>query len=553
MRPLTSINSGLAQSFDSSQLVNSLYARRMKREEALQKSIMDYDPNSIWSRDIPEFSERMKEYRSFVSSNYDKLLRSSENNDIWLKKRQMEDGLKYFIAGSKNAQESYNQAMMRYNDASGKFRTPENQEILYNFYHPDTWGNKKEAYNTNQAFDPTPLQNMKMNVVIDREPITEILKGAAKGYKTTSSQRIGNKTFLRELDYDIAEVDNKIKSIWEDGSGKNSGEEIRNKYSNNFNEFKMDAYNMMKKYDEGIDLTDPKERKTPTKVPMVTPVAPTSKTTGTSIKSDDGQGIKAISNIAQANRVEITEMKTYTDGVIQTYYPEGSKAGLVQSEKSKTFTVTGKFWGARAKTTLYIKENVKVEDGSNQVIERELKAGEMIPAEVVAMSATPFSKMEKKWNGKDKGMKPVEDKFLVPIGSANYDQYIEENWFAEGQMALQSGDLDMNDVDYSSGQVGIMGGTKKAIVLWSDLDASLAEPSAQWKARFGLNIDDKINQYYGNQPPKHIVKFVNPVSQGNTQNTPSTPDLKPTPMNNGAILTEEQKRQRLEAIKSKKK
>lgn len=105
------IGKGEAQVFDTSKLAGMAVGRQQmlaqkaldekkKKEKELLDSIVELDTSKLWERDLPMYTDKWENYRTFVKDNYQALQNPSKNVELHQKKKKMEQEMLQFVNSS---------------------------------------------------------------------------------------------------------------------------------------------------------------------------------------------------------------------------------------------------------------------------------------------------------------------------------------------------------------------------------------------------------------------------------------------------------------------
>jgi len=169
LKPTTPTSAGLAQVFDTSGLVQYAYQERQRRQERLQKNVLEYDPSKMWDKHIPEYQARYSELEEFVSTNHQKLLNATDNMDIWREYKAKQNDIKNFVAIAAQDQTNSQEGLRML--ANEKYSNTANEELIdakfnkqigRDFYKDPDW-----------ALDPRNA--MRRNIDINYQGYSEFL------------------------------------------------------------------------------------------------------------------------------------------------------------------------------------------------------------------------------------------------------------------------------------------------------------------------------------------------------------------------------------------
>lgn len=225
-KPTTPTSAGLAQVFDTSSYKEEERAdakeERLRMQERLNKTQLQYDPRGMHKSHIPAYQKLMNEYLQFIGNNETKLLNAGENTQTWLQKQQLENQIKNVVAGSiQYNQDLGNGLKMTLNNES--YMNPDNEKMV------DTLDNI--IWTKDQVLDGTaymPVQsNLKRNYMVDERQIVADLQ----------KKVIGDTELIQGGEYDIKRVSGMLDSEAADeylfglyNSGTRDGGDIRSKY-----------------------------------------------------------------------------------------------------------------------------------------------------------------------------------------------------------------------------------------------------------------------------------------------------------------------------------
>lgn len=261
IKPLTNIQSGWAQSFDTSGLVQAAYEAREKRRANLEKNFKQFDPSSIWYRDTKKFQEMYNDYLSTYSNLWDKASKNDMSAVMELK--QKENNLLNFVAGSKGAEQmmKYAQNLMLSNP---KYNNEENQNLLNGIITGDLYGGLEKGYESGDAFNNTFIKDFKRNINIDlSSAVSELSKLGTPSATPESSKVIPGTNQSRvksAIEYPDDQIDQYAASTWENGDGKNTPEDLKARYGEDgLVDYRNDLYNRLPKYSVK-DMSMPTEK-----------------------------------------------------------------------------------------------------------------------------------------------------------------------------------------------------------------------------------------------------------------------------------------------------
>jgi len=263
IRPLTPTRAGWAQSFDTSGIVQAAYEERENRRKRFEKNIKEFDPSSVWYRDIPEFSKKVNQYYSFISDNYDKLTSKSRNIDTWQEMKSMENDLLNFSAASKSMGAQVKQAQNLMLQRPDLYDTAENRKLIDDRITGAAWGSLEEGYKTGEAHNNTFMNQFARNIHLDTTGMTkQLMAFGEEDIQNPETALIGEKKDIQAykypIQYDMEGLSNQIRDWWENGymSGTTriTGEEIQRKFNGDVEAFAQKVAGGLPEY------SDPKER-----------------------------------------------------------------------------------------------------------------------------------------------------------------------------------------------------------------------------------------------------------------------------------------------------
>jgi hypothetical protein len=251
IRPLTPTNAGWAQSFDSSGLVSALYEDRENKRKRFEKNIKSFDPNTVWYRDIPEFSKKVNDYYSFISDNYDKLSNKSQNIELWQQMKDRESELMNFSASSKAMGQQVKQAQNLMLQRPELYDTAENRQLIDDVITGQRWGGLPKGYETGEAMNNTFMNQFNRQIHLDIPGMTQaIQKTGAPGDARVQDISDDLQEVRRSIEFDQEATMNLLEGMWTEGFGKASGGEVQKKYGGDFQRFAQEVLSGLKREDD---------------------------------------------------------------------------------------------------------------------------------------------------------------------------------------------------------------------------------------------------------------------------------------------------------------
>src|SRR6056297_1127020 len=232
LRPLTNIESGWAQAFDSSGMADAFRQNRRRKEKALEANIEQFDPSTIWWRDQEKFIEQVNGYNKFISDNYDALLNKSQNLDTWRKMKSLENQIKSFAAGSKQMEQEVRRRQNLMLDNPEEYGTEENRDFISGVITGEAYeGGLQNAYDNGEAFNTMRLKEFNKNIRFDPRFMTKTIEEKIATPGQPESTVMGDYERIRTpLEYDDEELNKLIAGWWENGDIYNSSHAIKDRF-----------------------------------------------------------------------------------------------------------------------------------------------------------------------------------------------------------------------------------------------------------------------------------------------------------------------------------
>lgn len=241
IKATTSTSAGLAQVFDTSGVVQYNREKEAEKDQKLEKSLMEYNPDGIWKRDIDYFKSKYDEYMKFVADNHDSLTDPSDNIDLWQKKLDMENQLTNIGINSSAAKQDYYNALQLY-AKDDKWYNQGNKDMIAGMLNAspedyesgDAWRSISDQMLRNTNIDKKKYMSMIANTGVQKFGVDQEL--------TDELKEAGYTGVRKGIAYDDEKVTSILKQEW-DGSG-NDAIELHQDYPD-FETFKEDMLNRM--------------------------------------------------------------------------------------------------------------------------------------------------------------------------------------------------------------------------------------------------------------------------------------------------------------------
>jgi hypothetical protein len=262
IRPTTGTEAGLAQAFDTSMIYKTLAEEKERKKKEFEKNYKQFDPSTVWYRDLPEFSRMVKNYNNFLAENYDALSDKMNNLETWQEVRNMETELLNFVAGSKQMEQMVNRAQ-NLTFSNPKYDTKENQDLLAGIISGSGYeGGLVGGYESGEAHNSSFMNQFNKNIYLDTSQMTKTLRGIGtpdiKGIESVSKD--GKTAMIVPISYDEDKIDEFVAEWWEKGDGENTSRDIQQKYGDIIS-FKESVMRGLPEYGDEKILSQPSEGK----------------------------------------------------------------------------------------------------------------------------------------------------------------------------------------------------------------------------------------------------------------------------------------------------
>jgi len=213
IRALTGIEEGAAQVFDLSPMIEEQKAEKAKNEEKLIASMLEYDPNDVWQRDLGKVSQEVDKYESWVMENYDRLNSNGKDRIVaWSEKKNLENGIRNTIAYSKKAGSEMQQLAALIKD-DPDYDTAENRALIYQFSQTPS----EELYSNREAFNTLGVQDQFSRAV--NIPLDSMIENISNSFYSAKKMRATGNEYLdtKRGVIDESGLNSYIDKIWNEG------------------------------------------------------------------------------------------------------------------------------------------------------------------------------------------------------------------------------------------------------------------------------------------------------------------------------------------------